>query len=271
MDIIDAHAHLHIKPDSEHINSAKKIGIDYNLSSFSKELSENNVVASIVIDDSFEDETPTGYDSLIKLRKKDNRIFPVTAVNPGNISLKGIKRLRQGLEEKSIYGIKVYLGYYPRYATDKVYSKFYSIAGEYGCPVILHTGDTYGSQYQVKYSHPLQIDELAIKFRKTNFVIAHLGNPWIRDAAEVVYKNENVFVDLSAFCIGKVEKVPKFVYNDIEYAWEYVGNPEKFLYGSDWPLVKMGDYIPIIQKAIPEESHTKVFYENAKRLFRLPL
>lgn len=271
MKIIDAHTHLHIKPEPHHIRDAKKIGIDYSLKSFSRELTENEVIASIVIDDSFNDETPTGYDSLIKLRKKDKRIFPVTAVNPYLVSLKGIEKLKTGLKNKLIYGIKIYLGYYPRYASDVAYSELYRMAGEYGCPVIIHTGDTYGSQYQVKYSHPLQIDELAIKFRKTNFVIAHLGNPWVRDAAEVVYKNDNVFVDLSAFCIGRVKKVPQFVYNDIEYAWDYVGNPNKFLYGSDWPLVKMADYIPIIKKAVPEKAHNKVFYENAKRVFHLPL
>lgn len=271
MKIIDAHTHLHTHPELYRVRDAKKIGIDYNLRGFSEETEENNVIASIVIDDTRSDETPTGYNSLIKLAKRNNKIFPVTAINPNLIDEKGVEKLRKGLEEKLIYGIKIYLGYYPIYATDLVYSQFYSMAGEYGCPVILHTGDTYGEEYLVKYAYPLQIDELAVNFKKTNFVIAHLGNPWIRDAAEVVYKNPNVFTDLSAFCIGKVKNVPKFVYNDIEYAWEYVNNPDKFLYGSDWPLVKMADYISVIKKAIPEKSHNKVFYENAKRVFRLPL
>lgn len=271
MDIIDAHTHIRVHPDKEDLINSKNIGICCTYSGFARELNKNNVAGAIVIDDTLDDETPTGYNSLVRLAKKNSKIFPVTAVNPDSVSVRGIEKLRKGLEEKLIYGIKIYLGYYPRYATDMVYSQFYSMAGEYGCPVILHTGDTYGEEYLVKYAHPLQIDELAVNFKKTNFVIAHLGNPWIRDAAEVVYKNPNVFTDLSAFCIGQVKNVPKFVYNDIEYAWEYVNNPDKFLYGSDWPLVKMADYIPIIKKAIPEKAHNKVFYENTKRVFRLPL
>jgi len=271
MNIIDAHSHIRLYPDAEDLQDAQNLGINCTHSGFIQELNENNVAGAIVIDDSLEDETPTGYNSLLELAKQDKKVFPVLSINPNKVTLDSYEKLKKGLEEKLIYGIKIYLGYYPRYATDLVYSEFYSMAGEYGCPVILHTGDTYGEEYLVKYAHPLQIDELAVNFKKTNFVIAHLGNPWIRDAAEVVYKNPNVFTDLSAFCIGKVKNVPKFVYNDIEYAWEYVNNPDKFLYGSDWPLVKMADYIPIIKKAIPEEAHNKVFYENAKRVFRLPI
>jgi uncharacterized protein len=30
-----------------------------------------------------------------------------------------------------------------------------------------------------------------------NFVICHLGNPWVTDAMEVIYKNPNVVGDIS--------------------------------------------------------------------------
>ena len=31
----------------------------------------------------------------------------------------------------------------------------------------------------------------------TRFVLAHVGNPWFRESAEVIYKNMNVWADLS--------------------------------------------------------------------------
>lgn len=271
MKIIDAHTHVRLHPDEEDLSDAQKIGIDCTPPGLIAELNDNQISGSIVIDDSLEEETPTGFDSMIEISKQDPRIFPVVSINPNKITEKSIEKIKEGLEKKLIYGIKIYLGYHPRYATDLAYSEFYSLAGQYGCPVILHTGDTYGSQYQVKYAHPLQLDELAVNFKRTNFIMAHLGNPWNRDASEVLYKNDNVFADLSAFCIGEIKNVPEYVFRDIKFAMEYVNNPDKFLYGSDWPLVKMKDYIEIMKKAVPEEFHEKFFFENAKRLFRLPL
>jgi hypothetical protein len=54
----------------------------------------------------------------------------------------------------------------------------------------------------VKFSHPLTIDEVAVDHPDITFVIAHAGNPWIESAAEVAYKNPNVYLDGSAFVIG---------------------------------------------------------------------
>lgn len=271
MKIIDAHTHVMFKGKRENIIYAKKNGINYSIKGFSKEAKENNVVGAIVMDDSFEEETPIGYNSLRKFAKEYKMFFPVVAINPNKITQDGIEKLEKGLKEKLIYGIKIYLGYYPRFANDSAYSEIYSIAGRHGCPVILHTGDTFGSQYKVKYAHPLQLDELAVDFKKTNFIMAHLGNPWNRDACEVLYKNDNVYADLSAFCIGDIKRTPEYVFNDIKFAMEYVDNPDKFLYGSDWPLVKMKNYIEIMKKAVPGKFYEKFFYGNAKRLFRLPI
>ena len=97
-----------------------------------------------------------------------------------------------------------------------------------------------------------------------------MGNPWIRDAAELVYKNENVYADLSAFCIGHTRgEELRRIQQDIQWALSYSDRPDKFLYGSDWPLTPMKEYIAIIKKAVPKQFHRLIFYENAKRVFRL--
>ena len=35
------------------------------------------------------------------------------------------------------------------------------------------------------------------------FLICHLGNPWFRDCMEVVYKNDNVYTDISGLTLGQ--------------------------------------------------------------------
>lgn len=76
-------------------------------------------------------------------------------------------------------------------------------------PVAIHYGDTGYSQTQLKYSHPLTVDEVAVEYRDINFVICHMGDPWIMDTAELISKNHNVFTDLSGFIAGNKAHVQK--------------------------------------------------------------
>jgi predicted TIM-barrel fold metal-dependent hydrolase len=129
----------------------------------------------------------------------------------------------------------------------------------------------------VKFAHPLKIDEVAVDFPKTKFVIAHFGNPWVLDAAQVVYKNKNVWADLSAILIGDaaafatMEKdgVLKRAVKRIKEGIEYSEAPERFLFGSDWPLVPIATYRNFVRRLFPEKQHAAVFGGNAKELFRL--
>ena len=81
----------------------------------------------------------------------------------------------------------------------------YALAAEFGVPVMIHTGDTYTHTARVRYTHPLVVDDIAVDFRGTTFVICHLGNPWITDAMQVIYKNENVLGDICGLTLGEFQ------------------------------------------------------------------
>lgn len=191
------------------------------------------------------------------------------AVPKGNIV-----KIEHGLKNGEYQCLKVYLGYISKYASDPVYIPYYRLAEKYGVPVVFHTGDTYDKKAHIKYAEPLQIDDIALQFPKVNFVIAHMGNPWLQSAAEVVYKNDNVFVDISALMLGDVsranpEQVEELAIKPIRWFWHYVENPKKMLFGSDWPLMEIKPYVEVVMKAIPKEHWDAVFYDNAAELFKL--
>ena len=85
------------------------------------------------------------------------------------------------------------------------YRPYYELAERHRLPVVFHTGDTYSPRAKLRFAHPLGIDDVAVDHPKACFVLAHLGNPWLTDAAEVVYKNVNVWADLSGFAVGSAE------------------------------------------------------------------
>jgi uncharacterized protein len=185
------------------------------------------------------------------------------------------KRLERGLKSGKYRCIKIYLGYVHQYASDPNYQPAYRLAEKYNVPVVFHTGDTYSVNGKLKYADPLTIDEVAVDHRKVKFVIAHCGNPWIQSAAEVAYKNPNVYLDGSALLIGDLSKldqadVDEYVVKPLRWIFGYVESPDKLMYGTDWPLTNMKPYIEAFKKAIPREHWRAVFYENAKNVFRFP-
>src|SRR5256886_2586137 len=117
-------------------------------------------------------------------------------------------------------------------------------AARFKLPFVFHTGDTYSPNAKVRFAHPLLIDEVAVDHADVRFVLAHAGNPWLIDAAEVVYKNVNVWADLSGLVVGSAEafaaeerqEMLQEVTAGLRRAFRYAEPPNRFLYGNDWPL-----------------------------------
>ena len=123
----------------------------------------------------------------------------------------------------------------------------------------------------------LLVDDVAVSHPDVRFVIAHLGNPWTLDAAEVVYKNINVWADLSGLAVGDEAAFTADERQDllsdlrtaVQRAFRYAERPNRFLYGSDWPLAPMPAYRDYVRSLIPAVYHDLVFTENARTLFGL--
>lgn len=191
---------------------------------------------------------------------------------PGCRLDESLAEFERHLRTSQCVGIKMYTGYNHLYPNDPIHHPFYELARAYDVPVVLHTGDTAGTRGLVKYSHPLAVDELAMAFPDVRFVMAHYGNPWIVDATEVAIKNPNVFIDLSGLAAGDFT-VDGFLddyrgYVEHLRTWmTYLSDYGKFMYGSDWPLVRIDTYIELIRRLTPEKYHPQIFYENARRVF----
>jgi len=280
-EIIDAH--IHTAFDSIILmESAEVSGVDYSLKGLKREMEDNNVRHAISIGMESKGYTllnPEAETPMVNYTLDDS-ILTVAGINPYKAEQHSLTKVERALSDRRIRGLKVYLGYFHKYAYDDVYRGFYELAAKYGVPVIFHTGDNYDRNAKVKFAHPLTIDEVAVDFRDTNFIIAHMGNPWTIDAGEVIYKNANVYGDLSGLFLGSketMEGVDERDLEDIIKAYRWVGDPKKFLYGSDWPITSMKPYIRLIERILgvacfsgEYEYHLeRVFGYNSRQLFGL--
>jgi predicted TIM-barrel fold metal-dependent hydrolase len=142
---------------------------------------------------------------------------------------------------------------------------------------MFHTGDTYSPQAKLKYAHPLGVDDVAVDHPDCRFVMCHVGNPWTTGAAEVIYKNMNVWADLSGLMVGTDEvfasddgrEAAAELSHAVQRAIRFSERPNRFVYGTDWPLAPMAAYRDFVFEAIPAEWHELVFEENARTLFRV--
>jgi predicted TIM-barrel fold metal-dependent hydrolase len=186
-------------------------------------------------------------------------------------------RCEEVLAAGKVIALKGYLGYLHFEPAHPNYRRYYELAARYRVPVMFHTGDTYSPMAKLKYAHPLGVDEVAVDYPDTRFVLCHLGNPWMSDCAEVIYKNMNVWADLSGLIVGEDDVFASEEGRDaasdlgqqIRRAIKYSERANRFLYGTDWPLAPMPAYRDFIREAVPSTYHDCVFEENARRLYRL--
>jgi uncharacterized protein len=155
---------------------------------------------------------------------------------------KDVEKLVSLYEEKKIVAVKFYTGYEHFYPADVNWEL--SMLEEVGCPAIFHSGDCLNSvkHAKLKYSHPLHIDDVANEHPKMNIVIAHMGFPWHRDTAEVCYKNENVYSDISGFVYGDFKEEDHRKFNKVLEEFMDIGGRDKLLFGTDWPISNQASY-----------------------------
>jgi predicted TIM-barrel fold metal-dependent hydrolase len=188
-----------------------------------------------------------------------------------------LKRVEEELARGRVVALKCYLGYLHFEPAHPNYRRYYELAAHFKIPVVFHTGDTYSPEAKLKYAHPLGVDEVAVDHPKTKFVMAHLGNPWTVDAAEVIYKNLNVWADLSGLVVGdglEPTEGEHFdalndIANRVRAAFRYAERPNRFLFGTDWPLIPIAPYAEFVRQVIPQVHHAQVFDENARVVFKV--
>jgi uncharacterized protein len=202
------------------------------------------------------------------------RLLPVATVDPTQGEEAVAANVQHLEQEPHLVGVKLFPGYRPFYPHDRRLGPVYELAHRRNIPVLLHQGDTLDGLGLLKFARPLEVDEVAARYRDVRFVLCHLGNPWIEEAAEVILKNPNVHADTSGL-LGPptspyFDRALEHCRQRIEHAIVGSGLPERFLYGSDWPLEELGTAIGLIERLdLDDPDRAAILGGNAQRLFGL--
>ncbi len=176
------------------------------------------------------------------------------------------ERIRAGV----VKGIKLYPGYDLYAINDPSLESVFRIAAKYDVPVMIHTGDTYSAHAKVRFAHPLLVDDVAVDYPEVRFLACHLGNPWFQDCAEVLYKNDNVYADISGLTLGDFEyEFERYIMQRVRDMIVYMGEPgRQLLFGTDWPLAGMPSYVRFLEQIeVSAEDREHIAWETAATLF----
>ena len=263
--IIDCHVHLNRYEDSEPASLQERFTL------LREEMARHAVDYAIILSSFKVNERRPSVDEILDLVGDDPHFGVVAGVSYLNYRAADLAHLRILLREKRILGLKLYPGYEPFYVHDARMRVVYELAGEFDVPVMIHTGDTFDPRGRIKYSHPIEVDEVAVDFPEVTFVICHLGNPWVTDAMEVIYKNANVVGDISGFTLKHFEeRFESFMADQVREVVTYAGNPHSIMYGTDWPISGMGSYLRFVDKlGLSDEEKELVLWQNAARVFHI--
>jgi hypothetical protein len=284
MKIIDAHMHYFAVDGFDYI--AKEAGHENTAACWQKICEDNGIIFSVAMGNSYVPNPRFGgvTPRVINLAGPFNcenynqpaNVGYCLGVESDMMTVQNAEKTAMEFEyylerDPHCVGIKFYMGYNSVYLNDPRHQPLFELAKKYKVPVAMHSGETANHNGKLKYAHPLTVDDAASEHPDVNFVICHFGNPWMADAVVTAAKNENVFIDLSGLLEGRITEEflqEQKVYFDYMRMWiHYLENWEKFLYGSDWPLVNIPDNIKVLASLIPEKYHDLFFYKNALHVY----
>lgn len=265
--IIDVHTHLN------NYHEDKVLPLQESLRRLQKVMLDNHVDYSLVLTSYKVNEHRPSVKQVVEATRDIPNIDTVAGISYLNYKEKDLREIADYLRSGDIKGLKLYPGYEPFYPHDKRLQVVYDLAIEFDVPVMFHSGDTYTPKGKIRYSHPLHIDDVAVDFPELKIVICHVGNPWIRDCMEVVYKNKNVYADFSGLVLGDFsDKFERYMKEQLEEMILYAGEPEYLLYGTDWPISSMKSYLNFMKQLdLPDDKKELIYWKNAAKLFKIDI
>jgi uncharacterized protein len=271
---VDVHLHLsRYWPDLA--RNSYKPNLDFTVPSLLRELDAQSVGFAVLLQLHL---SPSPAEVLREgeemFTKSGGRLLKTVTVDPTEGEAAVEESLAAWGRAHDIVAIKLYPGYRMFYPHDPRLNPVYEFAHKAGIPVMIHQGDTLDPNGHLKYARPLEVDEVAVRFRDVRFVLCHLGNPWIEETAEVVYKNVNVYTDTSGLLanpsVPYFHEMMKRAQRRLTNAIAAIGDARRVLYGSDWPLESIETAVGLITGLdLPDEDKDLILGGNARALFRL--
>lgn len=201
-------------------------------------------------------------------RSSGGRVIGFASINP--MRKDAVIELKECYRVLGLRGVKLYPILHGYFVNDEKLDPFYEAVHELGIPIILHMSTTFVRSAPLKYSQPMLLDDVAIKFPDIKFIIAHVGWPKEMDTLSLLRKHPNVYADISTLPV-----ILHYRFYNVMYVACSYNVQRKLLFGTDWPLCTAEDTIRALKDVniysentklprIPEDAIKSIIEENAE-------
>lgn len=177
-----------------------------------------------------------------------------------------VKELRRAVKELGLRGVGEFHPIMQAFApSDRRFDELWATCVELNIPVSFHTGTTGsganmpgGAGFSIYYSHPMHLDDLAMRFPTLTIIGCHPSFPWQDDMLAIAVHKRNVLIELSGWSPRRFS--PSLI--------AHINGPlaDKVLFGTDYPWLRPKLWLDAFEKLqIKEEVRSKVLRENAER------
>ncbi|MFC0598211.1 amidohydrolase family protein [Streptomyces palmae] len=195
-------------------------------------------------------------------------IIPFAGVDPYK-GRAAVRQLRRLFGEFGVKGVKFHPNLQAFHPNDRMAYPLYEAIEEAGAIAVFHTGQTGigagapgGGGIRLKYSDPMDVDDVAADFPGMRIILAHPSFPWQDEALAVATHKPQVYIDLSGW---SPKYFPPVL---VRYANSLL--KDKVLFGSDYPLLSPDRWLADFAKLpIKDEVRPKILKENAAALLGL--
>jgi predicted TIM-barrel fold metal-dependent hydrolase len=195
-------------------------------------------------------------------------LIPFASVDPhlGRAAVREVHRL---VDEQRVRGFKFHPNVQAFHPNDRMAYPVYEAIAEHGLVALFHTGQTGigagapgGAGIRLKYSNPMDVDDVAADFPGLPIVLAHPSFPWQDEALAVATHKPLVHIDLSGWS-------PKYFPDRlVRYANTLLA--DKVLFGSDFPMITPDRWLADFEALdIKPDVRPKILKHNAARLLGL--
>lgn len=189
-------------------------------------------------------------------------LLPFASIDPhrGRTAVREARRL---VEEHGVRGFKFHPSLQAFWPSDRLAYPLYEAIEELGVPALFHSGQTGigaglpgGGGIRLKYSNPMELDDVAVDFPGMTIICAHPSVPWQDEALAVAMHKPNVYIDLSGWS-------PKYFPPQLVRQANSLLR-HKVLFGSDYPVITPDRWLADFAKLdLKDEVRPLILKENA--------
>lgn len=206
-------------------------------------------------------------EAIADLCGKNPRLIGFASVDPN--SKDAVKDLRHAVKDLGLRGLNLdpALQKFEMSSVDTAFP-VYKECADLKIPVIVHCGLNWAPKALLSKGNPLDLEHAIAHNPGTNFVIAHLGWPWVNESCALAMKYPNVYLDTSVVYSGTPsECLDHVICNTIGKQLFERNLMYKVVYGSNYPRADMRRTIKGIKSiGFSEYFSEYLYHKNANKL-----